>query len=162
MPATPRDVLKPRQERLAEVFYGAQLQSGQANAQQIVYGLEGEAETKKFKITAGEYFENGASEPVKIKAITAQTVASGSTTNSSQFCYILVEINEKEEVFQTVSALTTGTPVLPALTAGRIAIFYISIPNSFTAGTTEPTEGNSVKFVPIKYSAGNKAPSEGF
>lgn len=162
MPATPRDLLKPRQERLAEVAYSAQLQAGQANAQQIISGLELEAETKKFKISAGEYAKDGVSEFVITKAITGQSVPSGAKTGAGQKCYVLVEINEKEEVFTTVSALTTGTPVLPALTAsaaGRIAVGYIEVPEEFTPGTTE-VKASMLKAV--KYSAGNKKPYEGF
>ncbi len=159
MPATPRDLLKPRQERLAEVMYSNQLQAGQANAQQIVYGLELEAETKKFKVTAGEWAEGGASELLTMKAKTGLTVAVGSKTGAGQTCYILVEVNKKEEVFQTVSAITAGTPVLPALTAGRIAVGYLSIPAEFTPGTTEVTAGMCIA---IKYSAGNASPVSGF
>jgi hypothetical protein len=159
MPATPRDLLKPRAQRLAEVFQSEQLQAGQANAQQIIYGLELEAEAKKFKISAGEYAPDGVSLPVVIKAITGQSVAAGAETTASQKCYVLVEINAKEEVFQTVSALTSGTPVLPALTAGRIAIGYLSIPASFTVGTTEVKANMCVA---IKYSAGNVSPTSGF
>lgn len=159
MPATPRDLLKPRAQRLAEVFQSEQLQAGQANAQQIIYGLELSAETKKFGITAGEYAPDGVSLPVTIKAITGQSVAAGAATSSGQKCIVLVEINAKEEVFQTVSALTGGTPVLPALTAGRIAIGFIEIPESFTVGTTEV---KAAMLKAVKYSAGNVSPVSGF
>lgn len=159
MPATPRDLLKPRQERLAEVMYSAQLQAGQANAQQIIFGLELEPNaTKKFSVTAGEWAEGGASELVTFKAKTAITLTVG-TTGAGQKCFVLIELNKKEEVFQTASALTTGTPVLPALTAGRIAIGYLSLPESFTAGTSTIEASYCI---PIKYSAGNQSPVGGF
>lgn len=159
MPATPRDLLKPRAQRLAEVFQSEQLQAGQANAQQIIWGLLLKAETKKFGIEAGEYAPDGVSLPVSIKAITGQVVASGAKTGAGQKCFILVEINSKEEVFQTVSALTTGTPVLPALTAARIAVGFIEVPEEFTPSTTEVTAG---MLKAIKYSAGNVSPTSGF
>jgi hypothetical protein len=159
MSATPRDLLKPRQERLAEVMHSNQLQAGQANAQQIIYGLELEPETKKFKVTAGEWAEGGASELLIMKAKIALSVAVGAKTGAAQACYILVEVNKKEEVFQTVSAVTAGTPVLPSLTAGRIAIGYLSIPEEFTPGTTEVKANMCIA---VKYSAGNASPVSGF
>ena len=165
MPATPRDREKPRAQRLAEVFQSEQLQAGQANAQQIIYGLACSAETKKFKIEAGEYAPDGVSLPVVIKAITGQNLPSGATTGAGPTCLVLVEINAAEEVFTTASALTTGTPVLPALTAGtaakpkRIAIAEILVPASFTVGTSE---ANLCTFTAIKYSAGNVSPVSGF
>lgn len=167
MPATPRDLLKPRAQRLAEVAQSIQLQAGQANAQQIIYGLELVAETKKFGITAGEYAADGVNQPIVIaSAITGQSIPAGATTGAGQKCFVLVEINAKSEVFTTVSALTTGTPVLPALTASdtgkgtRIAIGYIEIPESFTAGTTNCPTGTALKA--IQYSAGNVSPVSGF
>lgn len=159
MPATPRDLGKPRAQRLSEVFTSEQLQAGQANAQQIIYGLELEAESKAFAISKGEYAPDGVSLPVALAAKTAQVVNVGATTTTGQKCFILVEVNAAGEVFQTVSAITTGTPVLPSLTAGRIAIGYLSIPASFTPGTTAVTGGMCI---PIKYSAGNTSPVSGF
>jgi hypothetical protein len=167
MPATPRDREKPRAERLAEVFQAEQLQSGQANAQQIIFGLEAKAEgtTVEFEITAGEYAPDGVSLPVAIKAIAKKKLPAGATTGAGQTCLVLVEINAAEEVFVTASALTTGTPVLPALTAGtaakpkRIAIAEILVPESFTVGTSKTS---LCTFTAIVYSAGNKAPTGGF
>lgn len=160
MPATPRDLLKPRAQRLAEVANSVQLQAGQANAQQIIFGLTLEAETKKFKVLEGEYFPDGVSQPVLIKTISGISIPAGATTGAGQKCFVLVEVNAKEEAFTSVSALTTGTPVLPALTAGRIAVGYIEIPESFTAGTTNCPTGTALKA--IKYSAGNTSPTGGF
>lgn len=161
MPATPRDLLKPRAQRLAEVANSIQLQAGQANAQQIIFGLELTAETKKFGVTAGEYAPDGVSQPVSIAAaITGVSIPAGATTGAGQKCFVLVEINAKSEAFTSVSALTTGTPVLPALTAGRIAVGFIEIPESFTAGTTNCPTGTALKA--IKYSAGNTSPTGGF
>ena len=167
MPATPRDLLKPRAQRLAEVFQSEQLQAGQANAQQIIFGLEAKAEgtTVKYELTAGEYAPDGVSLPVSIKAQAALALPSGATTGAGQKCLVLVEVNAAEEVFATASALTSGTPVLPALTAGtaakpkRIAIAEILVPESFTVGTSKTS---LCTFTAIKYSAGNESPVGGF
>jgi hypothetical protein len=159
MPATPRDLLKPRQERLAEVMYSNQLQAGQANAQQVIWGLTVVPDGKKITVEEGEWAEGGASELLTMKQKVGVTIATGSKTAAGQFCYVLVEVNKKEEVFQTVSAITGATPVLPALTAGRLAIAYLSIPEEFTPGTTEIKAAN---IGAIKYSAGNESPVSGF
>jgi hypothetical protein len=159
MPATPRDLLKPRQQRLSEVMTSAQLQAGQANAQQIIFGLTLEANAKTFNILAGEYQPDGVSQPIAIAAKAAIAVAAGAKTAAEQKCIVLVEINAAGEVFQTVSGLTTGTPVLPALTANRIAIGFIEVPAEFVPGTTTVTAG---MLKAVKYSAGNTSPVAGF
>lgn len=160
MPATVRDVGKPRAERLREVAENIQYQEGMANSQQIIYGCELEINAThnyNFNITAGEVCIN--QELKAITALTAQTVPAGAETTSTQTCYVLLELSPAGALTKTVSALTTGTPVLPALTAARIAVAYIAIPKSYTVGTTElKTE----YFHAIAYSAGNASPTAGY
>lgn len=163
MPATPRDLLKPRQERLAEVFQAIQLQSGQANGQQIISGLgiELPGEAKKFVVEAGEAAFDGVSLPQVVKKTAEQEVAAGATLTSGQNCFVLIEITKAEEpeVKQTVSAITGGTPIVPALTAGRLAVAVLSLKGAFTPGTTKLT---AAMVIPVKYSAGNVSPTGGF
>lgn len=160
MPATPRDILKPRSQRLSEVMTSIQLQAGQTNDQQIIWGLGlkvNATHNYDFDIEKGEVCIN--QELKEIAALTEQTVPAGAETTASQTCYVLLEVNASGVLTKTVSAKTEGTPVLPALNAARIAIAYIAIPKSYTVGTTElKTE----YFKPILYSAGNISPTGGF
>jgi hypothetical protein len=160
MPATPRDLLKPRQQRLSEVLTSAQLQAGQANAQQIVWGLKCEAETKKCKVLAGEYLKDGVSEPVAFVEKTGVSFPAGCTTAAGVTLLVLVEITVgTTTVTLTPGAATAGTPILPALTAGRIAVAQILVPESWTATSSE---ANLCTYTAIKYSAGNASPTSGF
>lgn len=160
MPATPRDILKPRSQRLSEVMTSIQLQAGQANDQQVIWGLGlkiNATHNYDFDIEKGEVCIN--QELKEIAALTEQTVPAGAETTSAQTCFVLLEVSPAGVLTKTVSAKTEGTPVLPALNAARIAVAYIAIPKSYTVGTTElKTE----YFKPIVYSAGNVSPTGGY
>lgn len=160
MPATPRDILKPRSQRLSEVMTSIQLQAGQANDQQVIWGLGlkvNATHNYDFDIEKGEVCIN--QELKEIAVLTEQTVPAGAETTSAQTCFVLLEVSPAGVLTKTVSAKTEGTPVLPALNAARIAVAYIAIPKSYTVGTTElKTE----YFKPILYSAGNVSPTGGF
>lgn len=159
MPATPRDLGKPRAQRLAEVMSSIQLQAGQPNAQQIIFGLELEANAKAFNVSGGEFAPDGVSQPIAVVAKNAVAVTAGAATGVGQVCLVLVELDKTGAVFQTVSAIVGANPVLPPLTAARIAVGFIEIPASFTPGTTAVTAG---MLKAIKYSAGNTSPTGGF
>lgn len=162
MAATPRDLTKPRQERLREVFESLQYQAGMSNAQQIIYGQEIELTSSgvKFVVTAGEAAWDGVSQPQATKKTAEQAVATAAKLEAGQNCYILVELTKAEEpeVKQTVSAITGGTPVIPALTAGRLAVAVLSLKGAFTPGTTKM---EAVNIIPVPYSAGNESPTAG-
>ena len=138
-----------------------QEQTGQSNDQQIVYGctlgING-THNYNFDVLAGEVCIG--QELKSIAAALANTVPAGAELLAGQKCYVLVEVNAAGEVFKTVSAITGGaTPVLPALTANRIAIAYLSLSGVFTPGTTALTEA---MLKPVLYSAGNISPTTGF
>lgn len=161
MSATPRDLLKPRMQRIREVAESVQQQAGQANSQQIIYGcglVVGSTKTD-FTIDAGEVTFDGVSQPVEVAQVANTAVAAGAALSAGQNCYVLVELDKEGKTHQTVSAITGGTPVLPALTAERIAVGYLTLKGAFTPGTTELT---AEMLKPIAYSAGNEAPTAGF
>lgn len=159
MSATPRDLLKPRPQRVHEVYQSVQLQAGQANSQYVSFGckVQVDATNTKFDITTGEYVLGQSI--VSFAGLSAQNVAAGAALSAGQAVFVLLELDGSGALTQTVGAITTGTPVLPALTASRIAVGYLSLTGAFTPGTTALVAGNCVT---LAYDAGNVSPVGGF
>lgn len=152
MPATPRDALKTRRQRIGEVYALNQLQAGQANSQLVSFGCQlvpGTTNTS-LGITVGEFVIGQTVVPFAGIA-TGIAVPAGAQTSSIQFCKVLVEVDGNNagaqtsaNVFLTAGPLVTGSQSaapLPALTPTRIAIGWLEIPSSFTPGSTALTAG---------------------
>jgi len=157
MSATPRDLLKPRQQRVSEVYQLLQYQAGQANSQVVAFGCQVlvDAATTKFQVTAGEYVLGQSI--VTFNALTAQVVPGGATTAAGQSVFVLIEADAAAALHLTVGVIvSSGTPVLPQPTPTWIALGYLSLGASFTAGTTVLTGANVVS---LAYSAGNVNPA---
>lgn len=160
MSATPRDLLKPRQQRVSEVYQLLQYQAGQANSQLVSFGcaIAVDATTTKFAVGAGEYVLGQA--VVSFAAQTAQVVAGGAALSAGQSAFVLIEADAAQVLYQTVGAIvSSGTPVLPVPTPTRIALGYLSLAGVFTPGTTVLTAGMIVN---LAYSAGNVSPVGGY
>lgn len=162
MSASPRDLLKPRSQRLLEVAESVQLQSGLADGQYVTFGclLAPGATNTQLAISAGEYAIGGLL--IELPAVTAQALGALGLTNTAagQTCYVLVEADNAQPTpnltFTQSAIVTVGTPVLPSPNAARIALGYLSIPASFTFGTTALTAGMCKQ---IAYDAGNINPA---
>lgn len=163
MSATPRDLLKTRQQRVAEVYQLLQYQAGQANSQFVSFGcvLAPGGTATQLAISAGEYVL--AQQVISFPAVTGQVLTSLTNTGAGQSCLVLVEADTTQPT--PVLTLTqgvivsSGTPVLPQPTPTRIALGWLAIPASFTMGTTSLTGGMCVT---MPYSAGNTSPIGGF
>ena len=161
MAASPRDLLKPRAQRLEEVAMGLQKQAGFHDSQFVTFGcvLAPGGTTSQLAISAGEYSLGQAL--VEFAAVTAQ-VLSGLTPAlvtmiAGQSCYVLVEADASSVLYFTQSAIVSaGTPVMPSPTASRIVLGYLAPTGAFTFGTTALTAPFCVT---QPYSAGNVNPS---
>lgn len=152
MAATPRDALKTRRQRIGEVYSLNQLQAGQANSQLVSFGCTIAPGTSNTTVgvSVGE-FVIGQAVIAFAGVATGIAVPGGAATSASQFCKVLVEIDANNAGAQTSSnvfltagpltAVSQAAATLPALTAARIAIGWLEIPNSFTPGTTAVTSG---------------------
>lgn len=154
MPAQPRDLLKPRAQRLMEVAHAAQQETGLADGQYVTYGckLAPGGTNTQLAISDGEYFlAQSLIEFPTNAGITLTTAANwaGSVaptnTGAGQSCYCLVEadVTQPTPVVTLTQGVivSSGTPVLPTLTPTRIMLGYLAIPASFTFGTTALTAG---------------------
>jgi hypothetical protein len=146
MSATPRDLLKPRAQRLAEVYQSLQHQAAQSNSQIVTFGcvLAPGGTNTQLAISAGKYVL-GQSE-IDFPAVTGQLLTGLGLTNTAagQTCIVLVEADATQPtpvLTLTQSAIATGgaAAVAPAPNTGRIVLGRLAIPASFTFGTTALT-----------------------
>lgn len=143
MPGTTRDRLKTRQSKLGEVYGLNALKAGQANSQLLAFGCtitKGGTSNRQVLVSAGEVVLGQSIVPVA--AITATSLDAGATTDGSTFRKVLLELNGSGALSFVVGngAASQAAALLPALTAGKIAIGYIELPNSFTVDTTALTD----------------------
>lgn len=174
MSATPRDLLKPRQQRNWEVFQALQYQQGQSNSQLVTFGcvLAPGGTNTQLAISAGEYAL--AQSLIQLPAVTAQLLTGLGLTNTGagQSCLVLVEADATQPTplltFTQGVIVSAGTPVLPQPTPTRIVLGYLAVPASFTFGTTPLTAGGTSLApsggicVTQSYSAGNTSPVGGY
>ena len=162
MAASPRDLLKPRAQRLQEVAQGLQGQSGFHDSQFVTFGCVPAPSTTpaKLAISAGEYVLGQTL--VEFPAVSELALSGLGLTNTSsgQTCYVLIEADGTQPTplltFTQSAIVTAGTPVMPSPNAGRIVLGYLSIPASFTFTSTSLTTAICVT---QPYSAGNVNPS---
>lgn len=161
MSATPRDLLKPRAQRVAEVYQSIQHQAGQPNSQLVSFGcvVAVDAVTTKWAVSAGEYVLG--QQVVAFAGVTAQVVPSGAATSTAQLVIVLIEGDAAGAVSTIVGAIASGggAAVIPQPTPAKIVLGYLSLPASFTPATTVLTSGMCVT---LPYSAGNTSPVSGF
>lgn len=160
MSATPRDLLKPRQQRVSEVYSLLQLQAGQANSQFVSFGcvLAPGGTNTQLAISAGEYVLGQS--VINFPAVTGQAITTAPTLTSGQSVYVLVEADTTQPTpaltLTNGVVVTSGTPVLPQPNPARIALGYLSLTGAFTPGTTPLT---TPMCVTLSYSAGNVNPA---
>lgn len=143
MSAKPRDLLKSRPARLAEVLSHLALKAGHANGQVILDGAAVAVGTTatKFNTTAGEVVLAGAI--VAVAATVDNVVDAGSTTGAGEFRKVLVEVDVNGAVAQVVGAkaASQAAAVLPDGDPTRISLGWLEIPASFTPATTNVVAG---------------------
>lgn len=161
MAASPRDLLKPRAQRLKEVAEGLQNQQGFADSQFVTFGcvLAPGSTAPNLAISSGE-FSLAQALVQYAGTVAAGVVLTGlglTNTGAGQSCYVLVESDAAGVLSYSQSAIvSSGTPVMPSPNAGRIVLGYLNIGASFTFGTTALT---APMCVTQPYSAGNVSPS---
>jgi hypothetical protein len=164
MAASPRDLLKPRTQRLEEVATGLQKQAGFHDSQFVTFGcvLAPGATPANLAISAGEYALGQAL--IELPAVTAQVLSGLTpalvTMAAGQSCYVLVEADATQPTpvltFTQSAIVSAGTPVMPSPNAGRIVLGYLAPTGVFVFGTTALTAPFCVT---QPYSAGNVNPS---
>lgn len=170
MPASPRDLLKPRAQRLGEVAQGIMQQTGFHDSQYVTYGavLAPGGTNTQLAISAGEYVL--AQQLTQLPAVTGQLLTGLGLTNTAagQSCLVLVEADATQPTpvltFTQGAIVSGGSPVLPAPNPARIVLGYLAIPASFTFGTTPLTAGGTSLAptgicVTLSYDKGNVNPS---
>jgi hypothetical protein len=141
MSAAPRDLLKSPNARTGEVFALLHLGAGQANGQLVTPNsclITADA-THNYNIAVGAGTIVLGGVAYAVSALTAQTVAAGATTSTSQFLKVLLELDTSGALHQTVGAIVTtqqSDAVLPKGNPAYISIGWLAIPASFTPGTT--------------------------
>lgn len=162
MAASPRDLLKPRSQRLAEVAEATQLQTGMADGQTVTFGcvLAVGGTPAQLAISAGEYTLGGPT-LVELPAVTGQVLTGFSipTLSAGQSCNVLVEADATQPtptLTLTPGAVTTGVPVTPSPNPARIVLGHLALAGAFTPGTTSLT---SPMCVTETYNAGNVNPA---
>lgn len=160
MSAQPRDLLKPRAQRLQEVYTAAQEQVGLADGQMVAFGcvLAPGATPQQLAISAGEFVSAGS--VLNLPAVTGQVLTALTNLAAGQSCYVLVEADMTQPtpvLTLTQSAIVAaGLPVMPSPTATKIVLGYLSLAGVFTMGTTALT---GPMCITQAYSAGNVNPS---
>lgn len=139
MPASLRNQLKSRVQRLGEVLTHSHLKSGQADSQVILQGCDLGFSTVSFTIAVGEVVLAGA--VVALAATGATAVPAGAATAAGQFRKVLIEKDSANAVSTVVGniAADQASAVLPAGDPTKISVGYIEVPASFTPGTTSLT-----------------------
>lgn len=158
MAALPRDLTKPRAQRLSEVMQSIQQQAGQPNSQLIVFGcvLAVGGTASQLAISQGEYVLG--QQIVELAAQTALAVPAGANPGAGLSVIVNVEGDSTGAVTLTPGSIA-GVPVAPALTPAKILLGQLTIPGAFTPGTTSLTTG---MLTSTPYSAGNVSPVGGF
>lgn len=152
MSATPRDLVKPRPQRLGELYSLNQLQAGQANSQAVTFGCLLAADVThnyNLAISAGNFFL--AQAEVVFAGAVAQALPGGATTTSAQFMKVLVELDAAGTVYFIVGAPVTtqqSDAILPAGNAAHISVGYLALPVSFTPGTTSIATTGIINQIP--------------
>jgi hypothetical protein len=171
MSASPRDLLKPRSQRLLEVAHAIQQQVGFADSQYVTFGcvLAPGGTNTQLAIGAGEYSLGQGL--IELPAVTGQVLTGLGLTNTGagQTCLVLVEADATQPIpvltFTQGAIVNSGTPVLPSPTASRIVLGYLNVPASFTFGTTPLTAGGTSLApsggvcVTMSYDKGNANPA---
>lgn len=160
MATLPRDLQKPRAQRVSEVYTSLQLQAGQTDSQLVSFGcvVAVDATTTKFAVSAGEYVLGQA--VVSFAAALAQVVPAGANPAAGQQVIVNLEGDVNGALQTVVGAFASaGAAVAPALTPARILLGQLVINGAFTPGTTVLTGAN---IVTTAYSAGNTSPVGGF
>jgi hypothetical protein len=152
MSALPRDLSKPRNQRIGEVSQLLQYQAGQANGQLVAYGCLLSADVThnyNVAVSAGEFYI--AQSDIQFAGAVAQGLPSGATTTSAQYLKVLVELDAAGNVYFIVgSPVTTqqSDAVLPAGVATHISVGYLAIPPSFTVATTSVATAGILNQIP--------------
>lgn len=161
MAALPRDLQKPRAQRLSEVAQSLQQQAGQTNTQFVTFGCVVSPDVThayNFAVSAGEYCLGQAL--VEFAGAVAQAVPGGADPGAGQEVIVNIEGDSSGALHLTVGAIASGgSPVAPALTPAYILLGQLVITGAFTPGTTALTSGECVT---TPYSAGNESPIGGF
>lgn len=155
MSASPRDLLKPRAQRLLEVAQGIQQQTGFADSQYVTFGckLAPGSTAANLAVSDGEYslaqslVQYAGTAAAGVSIASGQAIWNGQTptnTAAGQLCIVLIEADASGTLYATQGAIAnSGTPVAPSPTANRIVLGYLSVPASFTFGTTALTAGGT-------------------
>lgn len=163
MAASPRDLLKPRSQRLMEVAQSIQQQNGFADGQFVTFGcvLAPGATDTELAISQGEVSiaQSLVEVPAQAGLLLTGAEVQGviPTLVAGEACYVLVEVDATGDTFYLTpgATVTGGTPVMPAPTATRIVLGYLSLAGAFTPGTTALT---AAMCITQPYSAGNVNP----
>lgn len=140
MSARPRDIIKSRAQRIAEVCAAVWLKSGMADGQAVIFGGNLTATTTTVALSDTCAVIGGAF--VDKAAQAAIAVPAGAATGAGQECIVLYEMDSAGTVTATAGAVAaTGLAVRPAETAGRVVLGTLKVGASFVVGTTNTSTG---------------------